>query len=99
MTSGDRDIEIWERLFPLIAEWGTAIEEGRNAAVPLAALVAEFNSHPDDLKYALEMATLYQEGEMKRAVDPKDSPSHPKQRLARIVHLEGMLYAHTYDQP
>ncbi|MFK7840224.1 MAG: hypothetical protein AB8B83_07825 [Bdellovibrionales bacterium] len=100
MANEDNDVEICERLFPLIATWGTAIEEGRDADVPAAldALMKEFNDHPHDLKIALQNAAAFQSAMAENSPIPQNAPNHPNQRLARIHHIQGMLFAHPYEQ-
>jgi len=59
MASDDKDNEILERFFPLISAWGDAIEKGRDAAVPLAALMKESQRCPNDMITAIALVMEY----------------------------------------
>ena len=81
-----------EDVLPLISAWGTAIENGKNPAQHFQKLVCLRETDAETLELSLNFAEAYQRALNNRyAEEPLTSPSHPFQRLARVILLRNQL--------
>lgn len=78
--------------FPLISAWGTAVENGKDAQQEFSALAHEYEKDPAQFMTAIDLAYAWQQTMRKQSCDVgENDPSHPNQRMDRLVVLKDKL--------